>query len=199
MGIYIGIDPGLSGGMAALTEAGRLLQVHRMPETDQDILAVLREFRRYTDVEGYARVMIEKVGVMPKQGIVSAFTFGRGVGALHMALAAVEMPYDQVLPRTWQQAMGCLSGGDKNITKRRAQALFPVLTITHAIADALLIAEYCRRQYGTAASTSRGERHYGKESSGPAQEHTEAGTRQAIQGGRRGGKTKGHQEGGRGI
>jgi hypothetical protein len=41
--------------------------------------------------------------------------------------------------------MQCLTGGDKNISKRRAQELFPSLKITHAVADALLIAEYGRR------------------------------------------------------
>ncbi len=48
----------------------------------------------------------------------------------------------------WQKEMGCLTKGDKNVTKRRAQELFPTLKITHAIADALLIAEYGRTQGG---------------------------------------------------
>jgi len=38
-----------------------------------------------------------------------------------------------------------MTGGDKNVSKRRAQELFPEIKITHAIADALLIAEYARR------------------------------------------------------
>ena len=37
------------------------------------------------------------------------------------------------------------SKGDKNVTKRRAQELFPGARVTHAVADALLLAEYCRR------------------------------------------------------
>lgn len=41
--------------------------------------------------------------------------------------------------------MGCLTNGDKNITKQRAQQLFPSAKVTHKIADALLLAEYCRR------------------------------------------------------
>jgi len=41
--------------------------------------------------------------------------------------------------------MGCLTKGDKNVSKRRAQELFPALKVTHAIADALLIAEFARR------------------------------------------------------
>jgi hypothetical protein len=42
--------------------------------------------------------------------------------------------------------MGCLTGGDKNVSKNRALELFPevdeVKKITHATADALLIGKY---------------------------------------------------------
>ena len=33
---------------------------------------------------------------------------------------------------------------DKNVTKNRAQQLWPTIKVTHAIADALLLGEYCR-------------------------------------------------------
>jgi hypothetical protein len=45
-----------------------------------------------------------------------------------------------------------MTKGDKNITKRKAQELFPEIKITHAIADSLLIAEYGRRVWSTLAS-----------------------------------------------
>jgi len=41
--------------------------------------------------------------------------------------------------------MGCMTKGDKNVSKRKAQELFPSMKVTHASADALLIAEYGRR------------------------------------------------------
>ena len=62
-----------------------------------------------------------------------------------MALCAATIPYEEVTPQKWQKALGCRTGGDKNVSKARAQALFPLQNITHAIADALLLAEYCRR------------------------------------------------------
>jgi hypothetical protein len=80
-------------------------------------------------------------------GVTSAFTFGRGYGSLLMALTAKRVPFDEVPPGTWQKTMGCLSGGDKNVTKRRAQQLFPAVKVTHAVADALLIAEFARRRW----------------------------------------------------
>jgi hypothetical protein len=42
----------------------------------------------------------------------------------------------------WQKALGCLTKGDKNITKRKAQEMFPGIKVTHATADSLLIAHY---------------------------------------------------------
>jgi hypothetical protein len=79
-------------------------------------------------------------------GVVSAFTFGRGYGGLLMALTALEIPFVDVSPQKWQGAIGCMTKGDKNVSKAKAQAMFPTIKITHAIADALLIAEWCRRQ-----------------------------------------------------
>jgi hypothetical protein len=35
-----------------------------------------------------------------------------------------------------------MTKGNKNITKQKAQELFPGIKVTHAIADALLIATY---------------------------------------------------------
>ena len=39
--------------------------------------------------------------------------------------------------------MKCLTKGDKNVTKSAAQRLYPDRKITHADADAILIARYC--------------------------------------------------------
>ena len=83
--------------------------------------------------------------VEPADGVVSAFIFGRGVGAIKIALVAESIPFDEVTPHKWMTVMGCLTNGDKHISKQRAQQLFPTAKVTHAIADALLLAEYCRR------------------------------------------------------
>jgi hypothetical protein len=137
--IYIGLDPGKGGGIAAVDDCGGVVGVVPMPETDQDILDSMLPYT-VTDT----RACLEFVRSSPQMGVTSAFTFGRGYGGLRMALAALQIPYTEVLPAKWQQALGCRSKGDKNVTKRRAQELFPHVKVTHAVADALLIAEYCR-------------------------------------------------------
>ena len=136
---YIGIDPGKSGGIAIITP-GCVAYAHKMPETDRDLLDLLSEFSADDN-----RAVLEQVHAMPGQGVTSTFTFGRGYGKLEMALCAALIPFETVTPQKWQKLMGCLTKGDKNVSKAAAQRLFPHLKVTHAIADALLIAEYCRR------------------------------------------------------
>ena len=91
---------------------------------------------------------IEAVHAFPKQGVSSTFKFGVNYGLLRGLMIAGAIPFEEVSPLKWQREMACLSKGDKNITKARAQQLFPGIKITHATADALLIAEYARRKHG---------------------------------------------------
>ncbi len=141
---YIGIDPGLSGGIATLSDAGSVLFVTKMPETERDVYdAILNAVGITSAVDG--RAALEFVRSSPQQGVTSAFSFGRGYGGLRMALTVACVSFDEVTPQKWQKAMQCLTRGDKNVSKRRAQELFPHVKITHAIADALLLATYIRR------------------------------------------------------
>jgi len=150
---YIGVDPGASGGIAALSHDGAIHEAVSTPESYRDILDLLRSFG------SPSRAMLERVSASPQMGVVSAFKFGKGYGALVMALVAADISFDYVSPQKWQTELGCRTGGGKigerdntaakNKTKNRAQELFPQLLdgvkITHYTADALLIAEYCRR------------------------------------------------------
>jgi len=119
-----------------------------MPETLQelwelilDITGISKHYVQPSDCKAY----LEQVSAMPGQGVTSCFTFGNGYGHLEMALTAAGIPFERVRPQKWQQAMGCMTAGDKNVSKRKAQELFPSVKITHSTADALLIAEYGRR------------------------------------------------------
>ena len=144
----IGIDPGKSGGIAWIGKNGHC--VEKMPETCKEIWELLESithgFASWKAGNGVLyKAYIESVHSSPQMGVKSAFTFGNGFGHLEMALTAAGIPFERVRPQAWQKALGCLTGGDKNVSKRRAQELFPSLKITHATADCLLIAEYGRR------------------------------------------------------
>lgn len=145
--IYIGIDPGASGGIAVVNDS-TVIQAVAMPATEADIWKFLTGNGQPAP-PGVYRAVIEHVWSTPGQG--GAFKFGKSVGTLLGLLTAAGIPFDQILPRIWQKALGvaypkgATDTVKKNMTKRRAQQLFPTLTVTHAIADALLLAEYCRR------------------------------------------------------
>jgi hypothetical protein len=94
---------------------------------------------------GGLHAVIESVHASPQMGVTSAFTFGRGYGFLRGLLIGAKIPFEEVSPVRWQAALGCRSKGDKNVTKAKAGQLFPDVKVTHANADALLLAEYLRR------------------------------------------------------
>lgn len=139
MSLYLGIDPGLSGGIALLSDDSTPLY-WKMPTTDRDLLDILSPIRPV-----FVYCILERVSASPQMGVTSAWTFGRGYGKIEMALCAARIPFDYVQPAKWQLVMGCRTKGDKNISKARAQQVFPDLPIRHWNADALLIAEFCRR------------------------------------------------------
>jgi hypothetical protein len=138
---YIGIDPGKSGAIACLSM--REPEVFKLDNTERDIW----EFLSGLACEGNTQAVIENVHSMPGQGVASSFKFGMSFGMLRGMLIASEMPFELVTPRKWQGYMGCLSGGDKKVTRAKAQELFPKTKVFHWNADALLIAEYARRTY----------------------------------------------------
>jgi hypothetical protein len=113
-----------------------------MPDTLQDLWELLRDIASEGDCHAY----LEQVHSSPQMGVVSAFTFGNGFGHLEMALTAAGIPFTRVRPQVWQKELGCLTKGDKNISKRKAQELFPSMKVTHATADSLLIATYGTKQ-----------------------------------------------------
>ena len=137
----IGIDPGTNGGIAWIT--GGKPCVEKMPDTLQDLWELLRDIAS----GGNCHTYIEQVHSSPQMGVKSAFTFGNGFGHLEMALTATGIPFTRIRPQVWQKELGCLTKGDKNVTKRKAQELFPSLKVTHATADALLIAKYGTKQH----------------------------------------------------
>lgn len=152
---FLGVDPGQSGGFALLDDDEYLSpQAWSMPKTNAGVIWTLRD-----DIGGPrgVLVMMEQVHASPQMGVTSAFTFGKGFGGLVMALECLSFDVEFVSPQRWQRAMNILTPKeqraklgtkDKNISKREAQRLFPSVKVTHAVADALLLAEYCRRIRG---------------------------------------------------
>lgn len=142
----IGIDPGLSGGIAVLGMDGAVVEVLKMPSTPQDILDCLRRFSSDGSV-----CYMEKVGTgMPGQSSKATATFARHNGHLEMALLASGIKTNEVTPNKWIKHYQLGKSSDysktewKNRLKACAQRLFPNEKVTLSVADALLLAEYGR-------------------------------------------------------
>ena len=147
--IYIGIDPGQSGGIAVIdtVPGGYTVYTTTLSGTERDIADWIAE--SYT---GKAMGYLEGVHSFPGQGVASSFKFGMNYGFLRGVLIALELPFETVSPQRWQKAMGVPAKGKnetktqhKNRLKAMAQQLFPTQKVTLATSDALLLAEYGRR------------------------------------------------------
>ncbi len=151
--VFIGIDPGKNGGVAVIDETHNDEPVitFRCPKTPQAmslslITSIIRE-RSFEDVI----VVIEHVHAMPKNGVVSMFSFGQNLGQWEGILAAHEFEVEYAGPRTWMQHYDCKPRMDKKDRKRYlrgiAEELFPNIKMTFNISDALLIANYNKEVY----------------------------------------------------
>lgn len=153
--LFLGIDPGKSGAIAAIDEDGAFVDCVKLKETEQDVWTwMLKTCGIGSGSSGHFAVL-ERVSAMPRQGVASTFKFGQSYGFCRGVLTANRIRYEEVAPSKWQGALGCRSKGDKNVTKTKAQQLYPAQKITHANADALLLAEYARRLWHERAGNGR--------------------------------------------
>lgn len=143
MRLIMGIDPGWSGGLAVIdTDNGTIVAKSFTNCTEKDIVDCIDSFKK-----DCINCYIEKVHAMPGQGVTSMFKFGHIYGLLRGTLMALNIPLIEISPMKWQTYLNCLTKGNKNITKAKAQQLYPQLKVTHATADAILIATYGLHQY----------------------------------------------------
>jgi hypothetical protein len=161
MTAIIGIDPGFKGAVAFLTGGSGGTDAYVIPTPllgsgIYDEAAIFDLVRRYKTLHVHA--IIEQAQAFPKQGVSSTFKTGFGYGLWRMALVADEIPYTVVSPARWQRAMfvGVTKADSKKMSIVAAKRLFPGVSLKrtvrsrvddHNMADALLIAEYGRRQF----------------------------------------------------
>ena len=145
----VGIDPGLAGGVAVLSNHNVVLL------EDLPVHAVNSGRRTRSELDLHAlcdlliripadHVVIEQVGARPGQGVTSMFRFGYVAGAIAGIVAALRLPYTMVTPQAWQKAAHV--GPSPDMARQRACQLYPDIASRLARkkdggrADALLIA-----------------------------------------------------------
>jgi hypothetical protein len=146
---HLGIDPGQKGGLALVCAKTKAVWYLPMP----DNFLALKEVIENCKIKGETHAWLEKAQVMPKQGIVSAFNYGKHFGELCAALTMLEIPYTLVSPQTWSKKMH-LGVGIKDPKKKTlaiARRLYPKekflatqrSKVAHSgIVDAIIIARY---------------------------------------------------------
>ncbi len=156
--VYIGIDPGMGGGLASITltsgKAKPDVENLAMPHTERDVWNGFRLWEPDLRVR-YVYAVIEWInpaiyGIGKSQ---QSKLYGNYM-QLRMALTAADIPFEDTKPRVWLRALGIpprkKTENDrqwKNRLRAKAQQLYPKLKITLATADALLIATFCQRKH----------------------------------------------------
>jgi crossover junction endodeoxyribonuclease RuvC len=142
----MGIDPGLTGGLALLTTDG--MQVERMPilqlngKKTLDIAALEQQLNEWQP----SHVYLERQQSMPRQGVTSSFNTGYHYGLLKGLVTGMKIPLTEVRPAEWKRNMRVPK--DKDAARARASELMPAnrsdwaLKRDDGLAEAALIALY---------------------------------------------------------
>lgn len=163
--MYLGLDPGDSGGLVALNSAGCVLDATPMPDTELGVYHWVSYWQQplcstYAVIElvgGFMGVGLGK----KKSNLASAhtmFTFGTSYGLLVMALVANGLVQGEdwwrVAPQRWQRWSGVGRRNAKEETrpqykarlKARALELFPgnARQVTLKTCDAFILSLYCK-------------------------------------------------------
>lgn len=110
--VFIGIDPGKSGAIALWRPAIGALTLHDAPllantkgKTETDLHGLLAALRV---PDGDAIAVLEEAHPRPGEGAVGAFSFGKGYGAIQMALAVQGHEVRCVAPSVWKRNFGLI-------------------------------------------------------------------------------------------
>lgn len=155
--LILGVDPGFTGALALYDPVTQLpVEIHDMPlmkfkESDKKKVLDLPALSMLIDSLSprILLAMIEGVGAMPEQGVVSMFRFGMVTGQVHGILSANYIPIFFTKPAVWKSAMNVPR--DKSLAMSHVKAKYPNhvhlfgYAKDHGRAEALLIAEFAAR------------------------------------------------------
>ncbi|MDA8688325.1 crossover junction endodeoxyribonuclease [Candidatus Pelagibacter bacterium] len=150
----IGIDPGLSGGIAVL-ENNKILNMFDMPvmaegkknKRQLNSAQLVSLIKDNIKVNEEIVVVVEQVNAMPGQGVTSMFNFGQTFGAIKGVCAALELPIFFVRPSKWKKHFELINSS-KDSSRTKAIEMYPALSNQLAKkkdvnkSDAILIARY---------------------------------------------------------
>ena len=150
----IGIDPGLSGGIAILEDnkVKDMFDMPVMPDGKKNkrqlnsalLVGIIKN--NIKSIEDTAAV-VEQVNAMPGQGVTSMFNFGQTVGAIKGICAAIGLPMFFVRPAKWKKHFELINSS-KDASRTKVIEMYPSLAEKLSKkkdvnkSDAVLIARY---------------------------------------------------------
>ena len=174
---YIGVDPGLHGGVSTIDPEGTTTAIpiptitiqkngkNRRTYNHAKLSSIFRNlgkqdcFAVLEEQQPRPVYYKDKQGKEKKQGATSLFSTGCGFCLLKQALVDFKISHEIIPPKDWQKTFGI--SGNKGNTKKQSieicKRLFPNLSLlptpksrkdSDGLADAALIAEFGRRRHG---------------------------------------------------
>ena len=158
----IGIDPGLSGGIAILDDL-KIFDLFDMPimsegkknKNQLNSAQLVNIVRNHILSSGDTFVIVEQVSAMPGQGVTSMFNFGQTFGAIKGICASLYLPIFYVRPANWKKHFDLINAS-KDASRTKVIEMYP--SISDRLrkkkdlnkAAAILIARYfkeCKAQF----------------------------------------------------
>ena len=147
---YIGIDPGISGGVAVIDEEGNI-KAYKCPKSSEEMALLFQIIINKTPT-GNIKLLMERVWARPTNAVRAAFSYGVNYGQWLGVAATHEVQMNTALPIEWIKWIGCPKALKKDVRKRwlkeKAGKLYPDINkLTLATSDAILITHYAKEEY----------------------------------------------------
>jgi crossover junction endodeoxyribonuclease RuvC len=154
--LTIGIDVGVTGAIAAITENGHVVGLYDLPVMNfgkakwidaPRLVGLIRVMKNGLP----ARAFVEHLAPMPKLGCVAANSKGLTLGSTLAALQISGVPFELITPSKWKRGLGLIDPESTDQVKKkaslsRARMLFPMAELHlekhHNRGEALLLAHY---------------------------------------------------------
>lgn len=142
----LGIDPGIIGGWAIVTDDGDLVTAGDLPVVGAGAQRMVSAplIREIITSHQPTEAVIEQVSAMPKQGVSSSFKFGRAVGLVEGVIGGAHLRTTWVTPQRWKKELRL--SADKEASRQMAIRRWPgkaslfARKMDHGRAEAALIA-----------------------------------------------------------
>lgn len=145
MSLILGVDPGMSGGLALLTrETGALHWAEAMPVLRNTVPTVdVRQLGHLLTGAHDVFAYVERAQAFPRMAASSVFNYGVIFGSILTALADLGIGYEFVSAAAWKRAAKLTA--DKGGSLDRVAQLYPTLGLKRkddGLAEAILIARH---------------------------------------------------------